>query len=342
MFYDGTKLLSLNDKYGEKPEIYICCGNRSSGKTTFFSKLLINRFLKRGEKFALLYRYNYELDDVHNKFFNDLKNNCYPDKEMTSKKKSKGIYAELFLNGVLCGYAITLNSAEQLKRCSSLLSDISEMLFDEFQSENNKYCKNEVQKFISIHTTLARQWGTQVKRLPVYMISNKTSLLNPYFFEFGISSILKSDCKFLRGDGYVLEQNMNLSAMEKQKTSKFNSAFKSNQYINYSSENVYLNDSCAFIECVKGKNRYIATLKYKNNYYSVREYPEHGILYCDTSVDYKFPTKISLTINDHDTNLIMLKNNDFLLSNFRFVYERGLFRFKNMLCRECIICAIKY
>ena len=33
-FYDGTKLLSLMDTNGNKPEIYMCTTNRSGGKTT--------------------------------------------------------------------------------------------------------------------------------------------------------------------------------------------------------------------------------------------------------------------------------------------------------------------
>ena len=71
-FYDGTKLLSLKDINGETPEIYICTSNRSAGKTTFFNRLAMNRFLKDGKKFALLYRYNYEVRDAPEKFFKDI------------------------------------------------------------------------------------------------------------------------------------------------------------------------------------------------------------------------------------------------------------------------------
>lgn len=71
-YYDGTKLLSLSDLNGEKPEIYISTTNRSGGKTTYFSRWAVNRFLKYGEKFALLYRFNYELDDIADKFFKDI------------------------------------------------------------------------------------------------------------------------------------------------------------------------------------------------------------------------------------------------------------------------------
>ena len=53
-YYDGTKLLSLSDVNGNKPELYFAVGNRSGGKTTYFNRLLVNRFKKRGEKFLLL------------------------------------------------------------------------------------------------------------------------------------------------------------------------------------------------------------------------------------------------------------------------------------------------
>ena len=38
IYYDGTKLLSLPDANGNKPEIVVCVSNRSAGKTTFFNR----------------------------------------------------------------------------------------------------------------------------------------------------------------------------------------------------------------------------------------------------------------------------------------------------------------
>src|SRR5699024_223926 len=99
-----------------------------------------------------------------------------------------------------------INSAENLKHCSHLLSDVDGMYFDEFQSESNHYCPNEVSKFISIHTSIARGQGKQIRYVPVYMMSNAVSLLNPYFSALGVSSRLRADTRFLRGDGWVLEK----------------------------------------------------------------------------------------------------------------------------------------
>ena len=341
-YYDGTKLLSMLDLNGKKPEIYMCTTNRTGGKTTYFGRLCVNRFLDKGEKFGLIYRYNYELDDVADKFFKDLKSLFFPDKTMTSKRRAKGIFQELFLNDISCGYAIALNSSDSIKKYSHLFSDITRMIFDEFQSESNHYCSDEIGKFLSVHTSIARGQGEQVRYVPVFMLANQVSIINPYYVAMGICNRLNAETKFLRGDGYVLEQGFIKSASDSQKESGFNRAFKENTYVAYSSENVYLNDNYSFIEKPAGKSRYICTLKYKGNDFGVKEFAESGFIYCDDKPDSSFPMKITVTTEDHAINYVMLKRNDFFLSNLRYLFERGCFRFKDMRCKEAILNALSY
>lgn len=341
-YYDGTKLLSMLDLNGKKPEIYMCTTNRTGGKTTYFGRLCVNRFLDKGEKFGLIYRYNYELDDVADKFFKDLKGLFFPDKTMTAKKRAKGIFQELFINDKSCGYAIALNSSDSIKKYSHLFSDITRMIFDEFQSESNHYCTDEITKFLSVHTSIARGQGEQVRYVPVFMLANQVSIINPYYVAMGICNRLNTETKFLRGDGYVLEQGFIESVSESQKESGFNRAFKENKYVAYSCENVYLNDNYSFIEKPTGKSRYICTLKYKGNEFGVKEFAESGFIYCDDKSDSSFPMKITVTTDDHSINYIMLKRNDLFLSNLRYLFERGCFRFKDMRCKEAILNALSY
>lgn len=341
-YYDGTKLLSMLDINGNKPEIYMCTTNRTGGKTTYFGRLCINRFLDKGEKFGLLYRYNYELDDIVDKFYKDLGSLFFPTYTMQSKRRAKGTFQELFLNDKSCGYALSLNNADQIKKYSHLFSDIQRMIFDEFQSETNHYCDNETKKFISIHTSIARGQGEQVRYVPVYMLSNPVSIINPYYIEMGISGRLKDDTKFLRGDGFVLEQGYIESASIEQKNSGFNRAFSKNSYTAYSSECVYLNDNKAFVEKPAGRSKYLCTLRYKGSDFALREYTESGLIYCDDKADSSFLTKISVTTDDHNINYVMLKRNDFFLSNLRYFFEHGCFRFKDMRCKEAVLSALSY
>lgn len=341
-YYDGTKLLSLSDINGNKPEIFICTSNRSAGKTTYFSRLCVNRFKKQKEKFALLYRFNYELDNCADKFFKDISSLFFPGDNMQSKRRRSGIFHELFLNDEPCGYAISINSSDQLKKYSHLFSDVQRIMFDEFQSESSHYCSDEVTKFISIHTTIARGQGKQSRYVPVYMVANPVSLLNPYYVQLDISNRLQANTKFLKGDGFVLEQGFNECASQAQAQSAFNRAFATNAYMAYSQQNVYLNDNKAFVEKLEGSNSYVLTLKYKGEDYAIREYPEQGFLYCDNSADNSFPIKITVTTDDHNINYVMLRKNDMIIARLRYFFDKGCFRFKNLKCKDRLLKTISY
>lgn len=341
-YYDGTKLLSMMDINGNKPEIYMCTTNRTGGKTTYFSRLCVNRFMDKGEKFCLVYRYNYELDDVADKFYKDISVLFFRGTTMTSKRRASGIFHELFIDDKSCGYAISLNSADQLKKYSHLLSDTQRMMFDEFQSETNHYCNDEIKKLISVHTSIARGQGEQIRYVPIYMCANPVSIINPYYVELGISERLSDETRFLRGDGFVLEQGFVESASEAQKESGFNRAFAKNKYVAYSAECIYLNDNKAFIDKPKGNGHYLATLRYNGVDYAVRDYTESGIVYCDDKPDLSFKGRITVTTEDHDINYVMLKRNDFFLSSLRYYFEKGCFRFKNMKCKEAVLKALSY
>lgn len=342
-YYDGTKLLSMKDIDGNTPEIYMCTTNRTGGKTTWFNRYFCNCYFKRAEKFGLIYRYNYELDDVADKFYKDVGSLFFPRTVMTSKKRAKGIFHELYIDDKPCGYALSLNAADAIKKHSHLFSDIQRLLFDEFQSETNHYCADEVTKLLSVHKSIARGQGKQYRRVPIYMIGNPVSIINPYYVEMDISTRLTAETKFLRGRGFVLEQGYVESADKASEESGVLKAFSKNDYVAYSGQGVYLNDNQAFIEkptnCI---SKYIATIRYKGTDFAIREYRDLGILYCDDRADASYPYKISVTTDDHNVNYVMLKNNDFFIANLRYFFEHGCFRFKDLRCKEALLKCISY
>lgn len=341
-FYDGTKLLSLKDINGRTPEIFMCTSNRSAGKTTYFNRLVLRRFINKRQKFGLLYRFNYELDGVDEKFFRDIQGLFFKGHEMMAKKRMKGIYQELFFDGEPCGYAISINSADQLKRNSHLFSDIENLVFDEFQSEQNHYCDNEVTKFISIHNSIARGQGKQSRYVPVYMISNPVTILNPYYVSMGISTRLDANVKFLKGAGWVLEQGYNESAAQATKLSAFNQAFQNDAYIAYSTEAVYLQDDYSFIETPKGRGNYVCTIRYANTDFAIWEFSDTGIVFVDYRVDKSFPLRLTVEAEDHKLNYVMVNNNFILLQKLRYYFEHGAMRFKDLKSKDAILHALSF
>lgn len=343
-YYDGTRLLSQKDINGETPEIYISQANNSAGKTTWFNRWFVKRYKENGELFMLLYRFNYELDGVEEQFFGEIKTLFYPNDEMTAKKRDMGIYTELYLNDKLCGFAVSLNNADQVKRRSHLFGKVSRMLLDEFQSETNHYCPDELNKFWAVHKAVARGGGKQSRYVPVYLIGNPVTLLNPYYTAFGISSRLKTETKFLKGVGWVMEQGFNESASNALKESAFNRAMAcgNQHYMDYSTQGVYLNDNDSFVEKLTGKSRYILTLVANGKSFAIREYPQYGYVYCDNSADDTFPNKIAISTADHNTSSILLAKSNPLIATLRKYFEHGLFRFKNLQCKEVILNLLSY
>ena len=342
IFYNGTKLLNTKDINGNKPGIYLCCGNRSAGKTTYFNRYVVNRFKKHGEKFALLYRYKEELNGVSEKFFKDINTLFFQKDIMDSEKRENGVYHNLYLNDKHCGYALPINSADRLRKLSHFFSDTDRILFDEFQTESNKYVPEEIIKFRSIYTTIARGQGKQIRDVPVIMLSNAITLLNPYFQAFGISSRLQKNTKFLRGNGYVMEFTLNESARDSMKESAFNKAFQDDKYLEFAAENVYLDDNNAFIETPRGNNRYMGTLIYKGTQYGLRAYDDLGIIFVSDKADNTYPFKIAETTDDHQINYIMLRKNDNFITGLRWYFEKGCFRFKNLQSKQAVLTALSY
>lgn len=342
MYYDGTKLLSMLDIDGNVPEIIISNTNRTAGKTTFFNRYLIKNYLTKGKKFMLIFRHNNELKGVADSFFKDIEKLFFQGYVMSEKSQKNGTYIELFLNECSCGYAISLNSAEKIKKISHIFNDVEYMLFDEFQSINNDYLTNEVDKLISVHTSISRGRGEMKRFVKVIMLGNNISLLNPYYVALGISSRL-NNAKYLRGKGYVCENIINSDALNAQKNSLFNQAFRNARMVKHEGENAYLNDNFSLIQNLNGKNTYVCTFKCCGVYYCIRNYTEENVLYVSKNCDTKYPVKLAATSSDIDAEyLLSTPNNNFLLLKLRKLFECGLFRFKDIECKESLLKLLSY
>lgn len=338
MYYDGTKILSLKDKNGEKPEIYCVCGNRTAGKTTYFNRYFINRFIKNKELFVLLYRNKYQVADAAQGFFNDIESLFFNGYKLTQKNRENNAYAELYLNDELCGFAICLKCVETIKRLSHIFNNVQRIMLDEFQTENNVYLKKEVQLLLSVHASIARGAGQMRRYVPVFLVGNYITMLNPYYTALGISAKLSKNTKFYKGDGFVLEQNINNEAVEAIQKSGISKAFSSIKYNQKNSEIEYLLDNNNFIEKIKDKDcKYLCTIKANDKEYSIKEYETKGLLYCDDRIDKTCKLVYTLNCADHEQRTILIGNNNLLINTLRGYFRSGLFRFKNLDCKEAII-----
>lgn len=335
-YYTVDNILKKTDLNGNKPEILLSTGNRSAGKSVAWNKYAFTEWKDRHGKFILLVRYTYELNGIGERFFKDLQSIFYPEYFVESAEVVKNVFSEIYCQigeeKHSIGYAIPLNKADVIKKYAHVFNDVTFILFDEFQSETKQYLSDEVNKFISIHQSVARGKGKQSRYVLTVLVGNRIDLLCPYLIELGISARLKKDTKYLRGVGFVYEQILNESAQEAQSSSLFNQAFK-NDYMERVIQSKYLDEDC--YTKPSGFNKYICTLRFQNRSYSISIYSS-GNYHVSTKFDQSYPVKYAVTANDINNEYIL--NDDFeIKKRFIYIFNRGQFTFENAQCKDCLL-----
>lgn len=225
-YYNGEKLLSKLDLNGKKPEIYVCDGTRTAGKTFFFKDFLLEKIVNENNKIGIITRFQKTADSIPGAFIKDLAEVKYPGWSTSTGKIGGGkvisfnLKAPPMVEGseeretYVAGYVFPLTSVEFIKINSSFFIDVNWMLMDEFQLLDGRYGKDEVENLVTIHRSVARGAGKQSRYVPLIMVGNALDLYNPYYLKMGISQRMQPDTRFLRGDGWVMEHTVNTNAAQ--------------------------------------------------------------------------------------------------------------------------------
>lgn len=336
LYYNGNKLINQKDINGNKPEIFAVDGNRSDGKTTWFLRYLFRRFEKHGEKLMIVKRFKNQLPNTEKKIFKLIGPRWFPDSQLTAKKCEQGAYFEMFFNKKPCGYVVDLNSAYKLKDISQYFSDTSYMFMDEFQTQD--YCPDEVEKFFTLHFSVARGLDAPTRYVPFFMCCNHVSSLNPYYKQWGCASKVDNIEKgFWKGKGIVIERDMNESISELQKASAFNQAFEGSAMYNHAIKNISLCDNFSFVEKLKiNKFDYICNCIIDGSYISlVRVYNVPGVnFYFSDNVNMNCRSNFTVNSLDHNSDTLLLSKNINFINGLKNQFDHGYMRFSSLEVKE--------
>lgn len=319
---------------GNKPSMFLISTNRSAGKTTAVLSDFLEKFRNGGGEFALIYRNRYELKAAY-AVFTDVLSREYSGCAITGKAVADGLFYTLYFNDgekeTQCGFAVGLFAIDKMKKYSPLFLNVKRALFDEYQTEDGQYLKNEPQRLMSLIVSMARGGGEQSRTIETYLLSNNVSILNPYYIALGIVERLKPDTRFLRGHGWILEQGYNESASLAVSENPIVKAFTSNQneYGEYLTSKAYLYDMNSFIHKAKGKSRYLFTLVYGEKELGVREFFETGEIHVNDKPESNSPYLFTFQVKNHNQNTIMLSQASFVWKNIRDAYNGAYLTFSS-------------
>lgn len=294
IYYNGQTLLSKNAL------INFIVGERGNGKTYFFKKWCVKDFLRNGNEFVWLRRYDTELDDI-DLFFNDIAWE-FPNHEFAVKG------GKFYVDKKVCGYYFPLSKA--ITKKSIPYPNVTKIIFDEFliTKNNYHYLSKEVESFLDTVETIAR-----LRDVRCFLIANAISEVNPYFTYFNI----QLTGRFTRIGDILVERTDSADYRVVKKDTRFGKLIQNTSYGRYAIENEFVNDNHEFIEKRTEFARNIFNISINNKligiwidykvgkvYASFKYNPEMATI-CLTNEEMR-PNYLML--NSRSNNLKMLKN----------------------------------
>lgn len=327
IWYDINKTLSYNALFN------FVIGGRGVGKTFGWWERAISRYLKYGEEFIYLRRYESELEQVKETTFSSVLRDSQKIPEGTEVKCNGNCY---FINGELAGYAMSLSRAADYKSASYPL--VTLIGFDEFLTEKKPgYLKNEPNKFLDFYETIARMRDNVI----AFFIANAITKQNPYFVAWelylpkGRNVVVKNDM--------LLEEVESNSYIARKKETRFGKMTAGTEYAEYSIENKYLLDSDSFIGGIEAPVDYICTIVWGGKKYGAYMNYKIGRVYLSDSYDKTYPHIYCFSDEDHNENLMLLKNinKNYKLKTIMQAFELGALRFTSIKVKTELYALIK-
>lgn len=327
-FYTGKQVLS----YGT-PFIF-SLGNRSIGKTFYWTCRNINKFLHEGKKFIYMRRYDEDLKRVAPNYF-DAVAFKFPDVEFEVKGNGKS-GTEFYINKRLAGMTVALSVATKYKSIS--MPDYDTIMYDEFLPEDNVYLPNEVGNALNFYQTVARGGGQAIREeVKFIFIANNVTLNNPYFRDLKIRDNIMLGTKYSvdPDKAWVVELTNNAEIAKEIATTPFGKMIAKTKYGDYALKSEFYLDDATFIQKPKGNSRYYCTLVWNGKSYGVYEYFEEGLFYVSPKVDPNSKDVFALSTLDHKPNYIMMYRNTFnpLYHFLKYAYDNALLRFETDDCK---------
>lgn len=283
--YDGSQLMSYNRL------LNFVNGARGLGKTFFFKKFIVKRFIEKSEQFIWLRRNKSDLKKIKN-FFDDLKSEGF-----LEGVETKVLGRELYVNKKLCGWAIPLTSWQSEK--STAYPNVKTIIYDEFllEKSNVTYIPNEVESFLNLLDTVIRTRDD----VRVFCLSNSTTIVNPYYLYFNL--VPDTNKRFNKFENIVIEIPENKDFAHEREKTAFGRLIRSTDYANMSIDNKFTQDSYTFVEPKTdiSKLQYLLLIDEKTTY---------GIWYDDVLRTYYVSNKFNNNVRLKLTNNIQLVEPD--------------------------------
>ena len=322
-WYNGVNLLSYNRIFN------FIIGHRGVGKSYYFKRLCVRKFLKTGEQFVWVRRYKSEMSATKESWFDDIQEEF---KDHTYKYNGRFI----FIDGKKAGFFITLSISSTFK--SKPFPLVKSIVFDEFLIDKStfRYLREEVNIFQDLFETIARKRDD----VNAYFIGNAISFVNPYFIYYDIKQTGK---EIYLTDSICVQHYKNQYFINLKKKTRFGKLIKGTEYESYAIENNYIQDKKVFIEKKSSQAFFRCCFFYKDKYLGIWKDMQKGRIYVDNTYEPQSSRVFTVLAEDHRPNMLMIKN---IKSTFgveiKYAFAEGIMRFNTQTTKQLFYEVINY
>lgn len=332
------KLLTMEDRFGRDPGIFILMSNRIGGKTYPVTQMLVKMHELFGTRVVLQVRWGEEIPQYATGLFRDVLANdpqfegWFVTESVIKENKLSAFFLHMSQEdeGTFFGYVVALNSAYRMKKLTPQMEPCDIVFQDEFLDP--PFCSMETRKWTQMRFNLRRKR----QKMPIIMCANSIDILNDYFLMWGISLELNDDTKFFRGNGIVLSRFVNKEVQEEFEQDPVIRACMGSDEVKSSLGNEWLNSDRVGVEKPGkwGRSMYFCTIFDDTVTMGVRYYPESDIYYISRSVDYTCNVRFTIRVSGMVDIPLLRKSN--ALSVLRDSFGKGQVRFSDIIVKKAV------
>ena len=307
-------------------------GARGIGKTFGFKEDAVEDYLKTGNQFVYMRRYDDEIKDrkCRDLFFPMKLREMYPDHEF---KWYQGAY---MIDGKVAGYPMVLSTAGQLK--SVEYDRVTKVCFDEFiiAKQAYRYLPDEVTLFNEALVTVAR-----MRMCQFWMMSNAISWNNPYFVRYRVP---RPTAEITKTKVYTLTVPKSEKYLHEVENSPAGKLLKEldPEYFAYAFKNEVYDETTDFIEKKPGDCRYLCTISYNSVDIGIWRSPSRAKIYCSFNTDPTTPFKFALNKEDLRPGVTLLRKRGGLFDTVINAFRESALLYENLDVKATLYDIMRY
>lgn len=338
-YYEWDKTFSYQT--GTNGEICLVLGAKDIGKTFGLRKKCVERFIKYGERFCEISRYQEEMKAIAPGYFDKLQASGFFLDYVFKVEKFCGYIAKRPIDNekpewqLVCYFIALTNFQREKKRTYAC---VKRFIFDEAiidtMDRHHKYLKDEFLILANVLDSVSRQQPDSDYKYYLYMIGNAVDLTAPYFQFFNIRKIPEFGYHWYKNKTVLLHYVEPWDADDRKAYTLVGRMLEGNAESATMFDNVFRDTTGGEIEKKDSQARYAFAFVWGKVTFAIWINQKRGLWFVNSKLPKDAPNVYTLTKRDSSIDYQMISRTDALLKILPEIYQLGGLRYESPSLRE--------